>query len=157
MVDAPSSLMRARKGDPVTPAEKTADIARPVERLADGPAEQRGKTVIRDEVVSIIARIAAEEVDGVHQIGASSLRGVFSRGRHTGVEAEVGLKEAAVDVELIATYGYPIPRIAETLRRQIIEQVEFMTGRRVVEVNISVVDVHVPKVEAPQPTRRTLE
>ena len=103
----------------------------------------------------MIARIAAEEIEGVHQIGASSLRGVFSRGRHAGVEAEVGLKEAAVDVDLIATYGYPIPRIAETLRRQIIEQVEFMTGRKVVEVNVNVVDVYIPKAE--KKTKRNLE
>jgi uncharacterized alkaline shock family protein YloU len=117
----------------------------------------RGKTTISDEVVSVIARIAAEEVDGVHQIGASSLRGVFSRGRHVGVEAEVGLKEAAVDIDLIVIYGYPIPTIAETMRQQIIEQVEFMTGRRVVEVNVNVVDVHVPRVEAAKSSRRQLE
>lgn len=140
--------------DPVTQADKGAGS---VGRLPAGGNDGRGKTTISDEVVSVIARIAAEEVEGVHQIGSSSLRGVFSRGRHVGVEAEVGLKEAAVDVDLIVTYGYPIPTIAETLRRQIIEQVEFMTGRRVVEVNVNVVDVHLPKAEASKAQRRQLE
>jgi uncharacterized alkaline shock family protein YloU len=37
--------------------------------------------------------------------------------------------------------------LAEELRQQIIQTVEFMTGRRVVEVNVHVVDVHIPKVE----------
>jgi uncharacterized alkaline shock family protein YloU len=123
-------------------------------RKPDTPA--RGKTVIADEVVSVIARIAAEQVEGVHQIGESSLRGVFSRlGRTGGVESEVGLKEAAVDIDLVVEFGFPITRVAETLRRQIIESVEYMTGRTVVEVNINVVDVHVPRVE--QTTKRRLE
>jgi uncharacterized alkaline shock family protein YloU len=137
-------------------SDKAAGGAQPVS-TGPGPPDSRGKTTINDEVVSVIARIAAEEVEGVRQIGASNLRSVFSRGRHLGVEAEVGLKEAAVDVDLIVAYGYPIPQIAQALRRRIIEQVEFMTGRRVVEVNVHVIDVHVPKTEAPTQQRRQLE
>jgi len=121
--------------------------------------QERGRTVITDEVVSVIARISAEQVEGVHQIGGSSLRSVFSlRGRHDGVASEVGLKEAAVDIDLIVTYGYPIPTIARTIRKQIIEGVEYMTGRKVVEVNINVVDVHIPRVEtAKTQNKRQLE
>jgi uncharacterized alkaline shock family protein YloU len=113
-----------------------------------GAGQDRGKTYISDEVVSIIARIAAEQVEGVFKIGESSLRGIFSRlGRSSGVESEVGLKEAAVDVEIVVEYGYPIKMLAEELRKTIIQNVEYMTGRRVIEVNIHVVDVHVHKVE----------
>ena len=113
-----------------------------------------GKTFIADEVVSIIARITAEQVEGVHQLGDSSLRGVFSRmGRHGGIESEVGFKEAAVDVDVVMEFGVPIHEVADALRAQIIENVEYMTGRKVVEVNVNVVDVHIPKVETKQ-TRR---
>jgi uncharacterized alkaline shock family protein YloU len=55
----------------------------------------------------------------------------------------------------VVEFGFPIGKVAETLRRQIIESVEYMTGRTVVEVNINVVDVHVPKVE--QSAKRRLE
>jgi uncharacterized alkaline shock family protein YloU len=111
-------------------------------------ADDLGKTFISDDVVSIIARIAAEQVEGVRQIGESNLRGMFGRlGRSKGIASEVGLKEAAIDVEIVVDYGYPIKELAETLRRQIIENVEYMTGRRVVEVNVHVVDVYVPKTE----------
>jgi uncharacterized alkaline shock family protein YloU len=113
-----------------------------------GVVQDRGKTYISDEVVSIIARIAAEQVEGVHKIGESSLRGIFSRlGRSPGIESEVGLKEAAVDVEIVVEYGYPIKILADELRKAIIQNVEYMTGRKVIEVNIHVVDVHVQKVE----------
>lgn len=142
------------------PTDKSKAAVRPPSRPqgGGGTAEPRGKTHIADEVVSVIARIAAEEVDGVHQIGDSSLRGVFSRlGRHAGIESEVGFKEAAVDVDVIVEYGYPIHEVAETLRQQIIHNVEFMTGRHVVEVNVSVVDVHVPKVTVEKKPARRLE
>jgi uncharacterized alkaline shock family protein YloU len=107
------------------------------------PPESRGKTFIADEVVSIIARHAAEGIDGIHRIGQSSFRSLFSRmGRHHGVESEVGMQEAAVDLEITVEFGYPIRELAGALRAHVIDAVEQMTGRRVVEVNISVMDVH---------------
>jgi len=117
---------------------------------------KKGKTFISDEVISIIARIAAEQVEGVYQIGDSSLRGMFARlGRSSGIDSDVGLKEAAVDVDIVVEYGYPIKILSDELRRSIIESVEYMTGRKVVEVNIHVVDVHIPKAE--KTSRRELE
>lgn len=119
-------------------------------------ADDRGKTYISDDVISIIARIAAEQVEGVYQIGESNLRGMIARlGRSKGIESEVGLKEAAVDIEIVVIYGYPVKQIADTLRGQIIENVEYMTGRKVIEVNVHVVDVHIPKAE--KRSKRQLE
>lgn len=115
----------------------------------------RGKTFIADDVVSVIARIAAEQVEGIHQLGESNLRGMLGIGRHRGIEAEVGMTEAAVDIDVIVRYGYPIKKVAEELRTVVIESVEYMTGRKVVEVNVSVVDVHVPKAE--KTTKRQLD
>ena len=119
-------------------------------------SDSRGKTYIADEVVSVIARLAAEQVEGVHHLGESSLKGMIARmGRTRGIESEVGLTEAAVDIEVVVKFGYPIKQVAEVLRSQVIDSVEFMTGRKVVEVNIYVVDVHIPKVE--KRTKRQLE
>ena len=120
------------------------------------PPDQRGRTYIDDEVVAIIARLAAENVEGVHQLGESSLRAMFSGSRrHQGVDAEVGMKEAAVDVEIIVEFGYPIRAVSQKLRQEIIESVERMAGRSVVEVNVYVIDVHVSKPERRR--RRELE
>jgi uncharacterized alkaline shock family protein YloU len=143
-----------RKGATLEGSAKGLSGSKPSTPAVGGT--ERGKTYISDEVVSIIARIAAEQVEGVHQIGDSSLRGMFARlGRSPGIDSDVGLKEAAVDVEIVVTYGYPIKVLAEQLRRTIIESVEFMTGRKVVEVNIHVVDVHVPRAE--KKAKRELE
>lgn len=123
-----------------------AHAAAETEELA--PPEERGRTFIDDEVVSVIARIAAENVEGVHKLGESTLRAMFSGTyRHSGVASEVGMKEAAVDVEIVAEFGYCIRTITQQLRREIIEAVERMANRKVVEVNVYVVDVHIGKVE----------
>lgn len=123
----------------------------------DSPARHRGRTYIEDDVVSVIARYAAEQVPGVYQLGESSLRSLLSRfGRHHGVEAETGLKEAAADIEIVVEFNYPIREVTEVVREQVVDAVEEMTGRKVVEVNIFVVDIHVPRSTASR-RRRELE
>jgi uncharacterized alkaline shock family protein YloU len=120
------------------------------------PPAERGETHIEDEVVSIIARIAAEQVPGIHRLGESSFRSVLSRlGRSHGVDAEVGMKEAAVDVEVVIEFGFPIREIAAEIRERVISTVETMTGRQVVEVNVFVIDVFIPKTDRRH--RRSLE
>ena len=126
--------------------------------MADRPPRLRGNTYIDDEVVSVIARIAAEGVPGVYKIGESNLRNVLSRfSRHHGVEAEVGLHEAAADIELTVEFGYSMRDVAQDARERIIDAVESMTGRRVVEVNVYVIDVYVPKAAGGSRRRRELE
>jgi len=143
---------------PRAKAAPTASGSVPAERatLDAKPARERGSTYIEDDVVSVIARIAAEQVPGIHKLGDSSLRRIVSRfGRHHGVDAEVGMKEAAVDIEVVVEFGHSIVEVAQELRERVIETVESMTGRRVVEVNVFVIDVHVAKIETRH--RRQLE
>ncbi len=110
-----------------------------------------GKTTIADTVVAKIAGIAVREVSGVHALGGSASRTVGalreripgSNTNHAqGVSVEVGEKQAAVDVQLIAEYGVSIADLASGIRRNVIESIERMTGLEVTEVNIEVQDVH---------------
>ena len=143
------------------PARDHAQPGRPTDRRASETRELaspavRGQTYVEDDVVSIVARTAAERVEGVHRLGDSSLRTLFSRfGRSHGVEAEVGMKEAAIDVDVIVEFGYPIRDVAQQIRQRVIEVVEDMVGRTVLEVNVYVIDIHTPAVESRR--RRTLE
>ena len=128
----------------------------------DSPLQtERGGTRIEDSVVSKIAGIAAQEVDGVRMGGGTSqaIGGLLSRvpGSSTGggsqargVSVEVGEVEAAVDATLTVAYGRSIPQVAEAVRRNIINRVENLVGLRVTEVNISVNDVYFPEQEQQQ-------
>lgn len=110
----------------------------------------RGSTSIADIVVSKIAGIAAREVDGVYDLGGQAAR-VVGRIRETlpgapdltqGVTVEVGERQAAVDVAIVAEYGVAIHDLAKGIRNNVIDAVETMTGLEVTEVNVTVHDVH---------------
>lgn len=110
----------------------------------------QGKTTIADTVVAKIAGISAREVSGVHSLGGNASRAVGSlieripggRTNHSqGVSVEVGERQAAVDIELVADYGVAIADLASGIRRNVIASVERMTGLQVTEVNVTVQDV----------------
>lgn len=111
-----------------------------------------GKTTISDTVVAKIAGIAASEVSGVYALGGGAARAVgslreripgSSTNHSQGVSVEVGEKQAAVDVTLVAEYGVSIADLALGIRRNVITSIERMTGLEVTEVNIDVQDVHI--------------
>ncbi len=120
----------------------------------------QGKTTIANGVVSKIAGIAANEIDGVYQLvstgAGQTLSGLAQRvtgaeARDRGVTVEVGQREAAVDVRLITVYGASIPEVSQAVRQNIISRVREMTGLIVKEVNIDVVDLYFPGDEREQP------
>jgi uncharacterized alkaline shock family protein YloU len=111
-----------------------------------------GKTTIADTVVSKIAGLAAREVNGVYALGGATSRVIgqlreripgASINYAQGVSVEVGEKQAAIDIDIIADYGVAIADLASGIRRNVIAAIERMTGLEVTEVNIAVHDVHV--------------
>ena len=137
---------------PATIADSGASSAELVKAAPTGPlASEQGRTSIADAVVAKIAGIATREVSGVHDLGGNTARAVGAirdriPGSRTnlgqGVNVEVGERQAAVDVELIAEFGVAIAELATAVRRNVISSVERMTGLEVTEVNIAVLDVH---------------
>lgn len=116
---------------------------------------ERGKTTIADMVVSKIAGMAAREVPGVYALGAGMSRALGamrdrltgSTGGPQGVGVEVGERQAAVDLDVIAEYGVSLPDLATGIRHNVVHAVEDMCGLEVTEVNIAVDDLHVPGEE----------
>lgn len=121
---------------------------------ADGDSSgPGGKLTLDEDVVATIAGLAARDVKGIHSLGKSRLIS-FGDSPTRGVEAEVGKIEAAFDLDVIIEYGIDIREMAKALRTKIGAEVDKMTGRRVVEININVVGIQVPGEESPKPTSR---
>lgn len=112
-------------------------------------AEEIGSVKITDEVVAIIAGIAATEVPGVAGMSGGIAGGIAEMlGRKNlskGVKVEVGEKEAAIDLFIIVEYGCRIPDIAWEIQEKVKKSVETMTGLDVIEVNIHVQGVNIEK------------
>jgi len=121
--------------------------------------EEAGRTSlgairIANEVVAVIAGLAATEIDGL--VGMSGgIAGGFAEmlGRKNlskGVRVEVGEKEAAVDIFVIVEYGAKIPDVASRVQENVKHAIESMTGLKVLEVNVHVQGVSFPDVQEEQ-------
>lgn len=105
-----------------------------------------GTIKIANEVVAIIASLAASEVEGVASMGGGvggSIAEMF--GQKRGVRVETGDDECTVDLSVIVEYGSSIPIVAENIQKNVKEAIESMTGLNAVEINIHVQGVHFPR------------
>jgi uncharacterized alkaline shock family protein YloU len=50
----------------------------------------------------------------------------------------------------VVEYGVDIHTVVEQLKQQLAAQILLMTGRRVIEVNVEVIDIQLPEDENPQ-------
>ena len=110
-----------------------------------------GSVKIADEVVSIIAGLAATEIEGIAGMSGGLVGGIAEMlGRKNfskGVKVEVGEREAAIDLYVIVKYGVRIPDVALAAQENIKQAIETMTGLSVVEVNVHVQGVNFPEEE----------
>lgn len=108
-----------------------------------------GSIKIANEVVAIIAGLAATEVDGVAGMSGGITGGITEmlgmKNLSKGVKVEVGEKESAMDIFIAVEYGSNISEVATLVQENVKETVETMTGLKVVEVNVHVQGVNIPK------------
>ncbi len=101
-----------------------------------------GDVVIADEVLAIIAGIAATEVEGVHSMDGGwsgqfiSKLGIKDLAR--GVKVQVREGEVKVDLSLNMEYGYAIPKVSDLVQDKVSASINNMTGLNVSEVNIRI-------------------
>jgi uncharacterized alkaline shock family protein YloU len=114
----------------------------------------RGATIISDTVVSSIAGMAAQEVEGVHMGGGASRTagGVLgsltgSESKTSGISVEVGRTETAIDLRMGIEYNKNILQTVEEVRRRITDRVQSMTGLRIKELNATITDITFPEKE----------
>lgn len=128
----------------------------------DQDNDSMGTITYANEVIAIIAGVAANEVDGVAAMcSSSSITDVFGRSKNVskvtkGVKVELGTEEAAVDLYLIVEYGTPIQTCAAAVQENVRKSIESMTGLHVVRVDVHVQGVSFEK-EQNQPALEGFE
>ncbi len=110
-----------------------------------------GTVTIEPHVVAKIAGLAIREVAGVHALvpyGTTQALTNLAKSiagddfRDLGVRVEVGKVEAAIDTRIVTEYGVSIPGIGEAIRKNVADRIGAMTGLKVKELNIQVVDLY---------------
>lgn len=116
-----------------------------------------GRTVIDDGVIAKVAGIAAREVPGVHALGGGAARAIGAirnaignDDRGQGVKVEVGERQVAADVTIVAEYPAPLQDVAEGVRSAVARAIQQIVGMEVAEINVTVQDVYIPQDDAPE-------
>lgn len=116
-----------------------------------------GNVRISDDVVAIIAGMAATDIPGVAGMSGGLVGGIAEilgkKNLAKGVKVEVGEREAAVDLYMIMEFGARIPDVALEVQEKVKQAIEAMTGLEVVEVNVHVQGVEFPKADREEEIR----
>ena len=108
--------------------------------------ENLGSVQIADEVVAMIASLAATEVDGVSAMGGNITNELMSKlgvkNLTRGVKVEVLGSDVKVELVVMLEYGYNIPATSQKVQERVKNAIENMTGLTVTDVNIRIAGVN---------------
>ena len=104
-----------------------------------------GEVRIADEVVAIIAGLAATEVDGVSSMAGNITNEIVSKlgmkNLSKGIMTEIVDNEDKVDVVINIAYGFSIPEVSAKVQEKVKSAIENMTGLTVAVVNVRIASV----------------
>ena len=107
--------------------------------------EDVGQVQIADEVIAVIAGLAATEVDGVQQMSGNINNELVSKlgmkNLSRGVKVSIDGEQVDVVLNLILKYGVSIPKISREVQEKVKGAIETMTGLTVNEVNIRIAGI----------------
>lgn len=103
---------------------------------------EKGSIKISDDVISVIAGLAATEVEGVAGMSGGVVGDITEilgrKNLSKGVKVAVNDKNVTVDLYIIVDYGVRIPEVAWNIQENVKKAIENMTGLSVTDVNIHV-------------------
>jgi uncharacterized alkaline shock family protein YloU len=112
--------------------------------------EEIGNVKVSDEVIMVIAGLAATEVEGVTSISGGITNAVISK---TGAKSlskgvKIAFQEDVVSVDISVTldYGYSIPKVSAQVQDKVKNTIENMTGLTVASVNVRISGVDMDKM-----------
>ena len=108
--------------------------------------EKIGEVQIADEVVAIIAGLAATEVEGVDSTAGNITNELVGKlgmkNLSKGVKVDVTEEHVSADLSLNIRYGYNIPSVSEQVQEKVSTAIENMTGLTVLDVNVKIAGVN---------------
>lgn len=123
-------------------------MTKELERIYTSEKQEKiGEVRIADEVVAIIAGLAATEVEGVAAMAGNATREIIERmgmkSLSKGVSVEVIDSTVSVKLSLNLEYGHSIPEVCAKVQERVKSAIENMTGLEVLDVNITIAGVNI--------------
>lgn len=110
---------------------------------------ETGNVKISDDVIAIIAGVAATEVKGVVGMSGGITGGITEllgmKNMSKGVKVELNDDKAKVDLFIIVEYGSNIAQVGKEVQNNVKASIENMTALNVIEINVNIQGVSLPK------------
>lgn len=111
--------------------------------------ENLGSVQIANDVVAMIASIAATEVEGVSSMAGNITNELMSKvgvkNLVKGVRVDVNSDNVKVDLAVMMEYGYNIPATCGQVQNKVKTAIENMTGLNCSDVNIRIAGINMKK------------
>lgn len=108
-----------------------------------------GTVQIADEVVAMIAGLAATEIEGVNSMAGNITHEIMSKSGpkslNKGMRVEVMGQKVKIDLAINLDYGYSIPVTCQQVQGKVKNAVETMTGLDCTDVNIRISGINLKK------------
>ena len=109
------------------------------------PTTMKRELTYADKVIKKIAGIATDGVQGVLTVSGGLIGNLTDRFRSddktVGIDAAVGKKQVALDLNVVCEYGRHVPQLFDEVADRVGKAVLEMTGLELVELNMHVDDV----------------
>lgn len=121
--------------------------------------KEYGSVNISDDVIAIIAGVAATEITGVAGMSGGITGGITEmlgmKNLSKGVKVELGEEDTIVDIFIIVEYGSNISDIGKKVQDNVKDSIETMTGLNVSTVNVHIQGVNIPKENKEENTSKS--
>lgn len=111
--------------------------------------DKKGSVQIADDVVAVIAGLAATEVKGVAAMAGNITNEIMSmtgkRNLAKGVKISVSDGKVKIALAIMMEYGYNIPGTCSKVQEKVKSAVENMTGLIVTDIDIRIAGVEMQK------------
>ena len=112
----------------------------------DNEKNVKGELTYDQKVIQKIIGNALADIDGLLTVDGGFFSNLTDKLVNNddvtnGINVDVGKKQVAVDMDIVAEYGADISKLYDKIKNKIYDEVKSMTNLEVVEVNVNVVDV----------------
>lgn len=98
-----------------------------------------GVVKISDDVITVIAGIAASEIEGVYPLfDINGNNYLNKKAISKGIKVTVGENKTSIDINVAVNYGIKIPYVIRDLQENVKNQIELFTGVKIQEINVYV-------------------
>ncbi|ONI44146.1 hypothetical protein AN640_05780 [Candidatus Epulonipiscium fishelsonii] len=110
--------------------------------------DEVGQVQIADDVIAVIAEIAALEVDGLVTVGSPKqdiMHTITGKKITKGIKVDIGEEEVFISVSAVVEYGVKVLSLCQEVQQKVKSAIETMTGLLVRTVDVYIIGVQLEK------------